>query len=212
MSGGTTVSRLTDGTLTRLNWQSQGFADSRDARETIEPYLGVAMSEGRPIGQSRGRRIPVPLINVIRSTDPLRFSLLARIGMAIGLFLAAYGKFFVEGMETQLLRVDVGFPSSLVPVLGSTELLLGASLLAGLGTRVVAALLLLTIIVLHAPAASSVLASEGFGRAVFETRDSLAQILICSYLIGFGAGSLSLDKYLYARMNPKHHAPDLTGA
>ena len=162
-------------------------------------------------GALTGPRVPAPAAVVL-------------IRLAVG------GIFLAEGIQKFLLPLELGpgrfarigipWPEVTAPFVAGVEIVGGVLLLAGLFTRLAAAILLVNISVAIVSTKVPILLGHGywlfslaklqrygFWSAAHEARTDLSLWLGCAFLVAVGAGTLSLDAW---RRKRPHKADDIS--
>ncbi len=117
--------------------------------------------------------------------------------------LAVGSVFLSEGIQKFLFSAELGVgrfvkiglpaPGVLAPFVGAIEIACGLLVLAGLATRVAAALLVIDMLVAIATTKVPILIHRGFWATAHEARTDLAMLLGALFLVIAGAGPWSLD-------------------
>lgn len=135
------------------------------------------------------RRILDSLISSLAFAPPL----LARLVIGVVFTGSGWGKLHNLGQVTQYFAsLGIPFPELQAPFVASVELVCGALLLVGLGTRLAAVPLIGTMVVALATALAPKI--DGLG-ALFGLSEFLYIALLVQLAIG-GAGAASLDRLL----------------
>ena len=121
--------------------------------------------------------------------------------------------FFLEGVKKFLFvaqwgagrfaRIGIPHPQIMGPFVGGIEIVCGCLLLVGLVTRLASLLLLIDISVAIASTKIPLLLRSGFWPMEAEARTDYAMLLGLIFLLIVGAGTLSLDHRISAKMLPR---------
>lgn len=133
-------------------------------------------------------------------TGPLAFAppLLARLVIGVVFTGSGWGKLHNLGQVTQYFAsLGIPFPQLQAPFVSSVELVCGALVLVGLGTRFAAVPLIGTMVVALATALAPKI--DGLG-ALFGLSEFLYIALLMQLAIG-GAGAASLDRLIARSLN-----------
>lgn len=93
----------------------------------------------------------------------------------------------------RFVKIGLPAPGVLAPFVGAIEIACGLLVLAGLATRVAAALLVIDMLVAIATTKVPILIDRGFWATAHEARTDLAMLLGALFLVIAGAGPWSLD-------------------
>lgn len=96
-------------------------------------------------------------------------------------------------------KIGIPLPQLSAPFVGVVEIAAGTLLIAGLLTRLAAALLLADIAVAIATTKLPMLASKGFWATAHEARTDWSMLLGLAFLLAAGAGQVSLDARMAQR-------------
>ena len=132
------------------------------------------------------------LLDLCRQLDFLP-PLLARVVIGVIFTGSGWGKLHHLAQVTEYFAgLGIPFPELQAPFVASTELLCGALVLLGLGTRLAALPLICTMIVALATALADQIEDLG---SLFGLAEFLYVALLVGLVVG-GAGALSLDRFV----------------
>ena len=150
-------------------------------------------------------------LSLARSLQPI-VPLVTRLAVGILFVRTGYGKLGnLDGVATFFESLGIPAPKANAAFIGALELVGGAALIAGLGTRLFAALLSATMIVaiLTADRADFLAALRLEGDKDVTNVVPLTLLVFLGWLVAFGAGAISLDRARFS--GPRWRSPSSTG-
>src|ERR1700679_329556 len=129
----------------------------------------------------------------------------ALVRVAVGAIFVLEGLLKFTDPELGVNRfAKIGFssPAFLAPFVGSVEILCGLLVVAGLATRAAVIPLLAVMATAFASTKLPLLSTKGFAAMAHEARLDLVMLLSLVFLFVAGAGPLSADAKLVAKLSP----------
>ena len=141
---------------------------------------------------------------ILRTNAPAA-AILVRFLVGLVFFLEGIKKFLFVAQwgAGRFARIGIPHPQIMGPFVGGIEIVCGCLLLVGLVTRLASLLLLIDISVAIASTKIPLLLRSGFWPMEAEARTDYAMLLGLIFLLIVGAGTLSLDHRISAKMLPR---------